>query len=370
MADKPQMLHTKAEITKSEEDGVVDAIVASTAVLDRQGDIIDQNGWTTKNFMKNPVILWGHNVREERPPIGKAIKVWFEGEGKKRQLMFKAQFDMADQFAAEIFRKIKEGFINMVSVGFLPEEWEPIDKNEPSPFSGQRFTKQDLLEISFVPVPANPQAAVQIRSLNVEPIEEDKLYPQVKDIVPQEKPLPKGAIGFKAGETVPEQTEWDGPGEVSKASIEDLKVMCTWFDTDNDTVKSSYKLPHHRAEDHKVVWRGVASSMALLLGAQGGISIPEEDRQAVYDHLAKHYKQFEKEVPEFRFVEEQVLKGLDEEIGALILDREDKYTVRLIKKVIVMLKRAEKKEHAPTVLDFLTAIDKKLETKLSKGGEI
>jgi predicted nuclease with TOPRIM domain len=37
--------------------------------------------------------------------------------------------------------------------------------------------------------------------------------------------------------------------------------------------------------------------MQALLGARGGVDIPEADREAVYKHLANHYKQFEEEPP-------------------------------------------------------------------------
>lgn len=384
MEEKSQkMLHVKAEITKSStEEGVIDATIASTALLDRQGDVIDQDGWDIKNFMKNPVVLWGHNVREERPPIGKALKVWFEGEGKKKKLMFKTQFDMADEFAAEIYRKVKEGFINMVSVGFLPKEWEKLDRNDP--FSGNRFVSQELLEVSYVPVPANPQAAVSLRSIGVEPIEEDKLYPQHVDKLLDNKEIEigKGVIPFKATETVHDSTEWDGPAEIAKATTEDLKTMSAWYDAENPDVKSSYKLVHHKADGHAVVWRGVASSMALLLGAKGGVNIPEDDRKAVYNHLAKHYEQFDKEVPEYRMVEDQILKGLSEEIGALMIEKNEKYTVRLIKKAIELIKESnnEKKVKIEQTLKTneeylklaLTVVDKAVEkafAKSLKGGE-
>ena len=79
-----------------------------------------------------------------------------------------------------------------------------------------------------------------------------------------------------------------------KAEVDHLKKMCTWFNSEKPDLKSSYKLPHHKAEGHKAVWRGVAASMAALLGARGGVKIPEEDRKGVYNHLKKHYKQFDK----------------------------------------------------------------------------
>ena len=208
-----KMLHTKAEVLRENikvEEGVIDAVIGSTNVIDRMGDIIDQAGWDLKNYENNPVILWGHNVREERPPIGKALKVWIEGAQKRtKKLMFKVKFDLEDTFAAEIFRKIKDGFINTVSVGFMPTEWEDIDK-EKGPWGGRRYTKQELLELSFVPVPANPEAVVALRSMNDKRFEPEKLedmYPQIKeegDTIPPivEKPAEEVKVEEKPVEEV------------------------------------------------------------------------------------------------------------------------------------------------------------------------
>ena len=65
------------------------------------------------------------------------------------------------------------------------------------------------------------------------------------------------------------------------------------------------KLPHHNPKSKAVVWRGVAAAMAALMGARGGVDIPEADKRKVYNHLAKHYREFEKEPPSF----EAVLRG-------------------------------------------------------------
>jgi len=43
--------------------------------------------------------------------------------------------------------------------------------------------------------------------------------------------------------------------------------------------------------------------MQALLGARGGVDIPEEDRNPVYNHLALHYQQFEKEPPQLEAAE-------------------------------------------------------------------
>ena len=124
----------------------------------------------------------------------------------------------------------------------------------------------------------------------------------------------KGVIPFKETPKAPEDEEWDAAKEVRQAEVEDLKVICAWFDSENPNIKASYKLPHHRAKGHAVVWRGVAAAMKALLGARGGVAIPEKDKKGVYNHLAKHYKQFDKEPPELRDYEEDELKELFPEI--------------------------------------------------------
>jgi len=39
--------------------------------------------------------------------------------------------------------------------------------------------------------------------------------------------------------------------------------------------------------------------MQVLAGARGGVDIPERDRRKVYEHLAHHYGEFDKEPPPF-----------------------------------------------------------------------
>jgi len=112
--------------------------------------------------------------------------------------------------------------------------------------------------------------------------------------------LTKGAIAFKNLGTADENTAWAGSAETAKVEIEDLKLICAWYNSANPDIKASYKLPHHRVSDKKAVWRAVYAAMAALLGARGGVKLPDTDKQGVYNHLAKHYKQFDKEAPELK----------------------------------------------------------------------
>jgi len=44
----------------------------------------------------------------------------------------------------------------------------------------------------------------------------------------------------------------------------------------------------------------VRAAMGALMGGRGGVSLPEEDREKVRRHIASHYREFDKDVPEMR----------------------------------------------------------------------
>ena len=136
-------LYTKAIIEKAD-NGDITAI-ASTAVEDRQGEIVEVEGWDLKDFKANPIILWGHD--HSQLPIGKATKTWIEGTGKSAKLMTKIAFQEVTELGRAVKQLVADGILKTLSVGFIPVDGED-----------NRFTKQKLLEISVVNVPANPQA--------------------------------------------------------------------------------------------------------------------------------------------------------------------------------------------------------------------
>jgi len=136
--------------------------VFSDATVDHAGDSIDPKGWDLAIFKRNPVALFSHMSWE--PPIGRASNVHVENN----QLVGDIEFATADiyDFADTIFRLVDGGFMNAVSVGFKPKEWAfTADKDRPY---GIDFKKQTLLEISVCPVPCNPSALGEARSLGID----------------------------------------------------------------------------------------------------------------------------------------------------------------------------------------------------------
>lgn len=131
--------------------------VASTATPDRYGDVVDQKGWDLRAYNRNPVVLFNHNPSQM--PIGKG-KAYVENE----QLMLEVEFDQKDEMAKTIEQKVRDGFINAVSVGFQPSKTiSRASLPSDHPYhgkSGSYFQASELLEVSIVTIPANNEATL------------------------------------------------------------------------------------------------------------------------------------------------------------------------------------------------------------------
>lgn len=300
------------EVLKSNDVERVIEHTISSLTVDREGEVLIPKGVKYDNFLKNPVVLFAHNYKS--PPIGKCLELRVEDD----RIIAKTEFAKTS-LGEELYYLVKEGFLKGWSVGFIP-----IKETDKKVLEGQRgktYEEWELVEYSLVPVPSNPEAltlAVQ-KGLKVE---------EVKSIM--EEIEKKGVIPYKQTPKAPEDTTWDGPKEIKEADVEDLKIMCAWYDSNNPDVKSSYKLPHHRAKDHYTVLRGVMAAMGALLGARGGVNIPDKDKKGVYNHLSKHYKEFDREPPEFKeYGPFDLLKlHLD---GAIYIREVDDFIKRVVK---------------------------------------
>jgi len=131
--------------------------VASTSSPDRYGDVVDQKGWDLSAYNRNPVVLFNHNPSQM--PIGKG-RAYVENE----QLMLEVEFDQKDEMAKTIEQKVRDGYINAVSVGFQPSKTiarSSLPSDHPyHGKSGSYFQASELLEVSIVTIPANNEATL------------------------------------------------------------------------------------------------------------------------------------------------------------------------------------------------------------------
>jgi len=143
---------TVKEVDGDEDEPVLD-FIASDNSLDRYNEVIDQNGWMLDNFRANPVIPDSHDYSSVARILGRALSM----NVVDGRLVDRVEFCMDNPLGAMAYKMAKGGFIKSQSVGFMPLEWENgVGKDQPA----RIYTKQELLEISLVAIPANPGATV------------------------------------------------------------------------------------------------------------------------------------------------------------------------------------------------------------------
>lgn len=115
-------------------------MVITTENVDRYQEVIKMDGWELDNYMKNPVVLWGHD--HFTLPVGVTTSL----EVIDGKMVAKGKFAPND-FAQQIRKNYDLGIIRASSVGFIEKQRE-----------GNLITQAELIEWSFVSVPANPFA--------------------------------------------------------------------------------------------------------------------------------------------------------------------------------------------------------------------
>ena len=125
---------------------------SSDQSLDRYHEIIVATGWRLDNYRKNPVLQNAHQYGDILFTIGRATITEVRGDRLYQRVEFATDINPMARIAYGLY---KGGFLNAVSVGFTPIRWE--DGAEKSNFN-RRFLEQELLEVSAVGIPANPNA--------------------------------------------------------------------------------------------------------------------------------------------------------------------------------------------------------------------
>ena len=152
---QPTVLH---KVHSTEGTGM--EFVLSDATPDRFGDVVEPAGWVVDNFKSNPIALFNH---DSGFPIGRWENIKIGDKDLRARLVLapKGTSDRID----EIRNLIDADILRATSVGFKPIDSVPM--NVKDPWSGQRYTKHELVECSVVAVPANPNALAVAKSLGV-----------------------------------------------------------------------------------------------------------------------------------------------------------------------------------------------------------
>lgn len=145
--------------------------LASSISVDREGDIVVPSGGTWQVPLP---LLWQHSHRD---PVGWVTSIEVRNNG----LWIEAEFAEGAGRADEVWRMVEAELINHYSIGFRGLKYEPL------PGGGRRWTQYELLEISCVVVPMNPDAKISRGSVQLT----------------QQPSLPKGAVRITSAKEPP-----------------------------------------------------------------------------------------------------------------------------------------------------------------------
>lgn len=134
----------------------------TSAALDRDGEVVDPDGMKAEAFMANPVFLYGHD--SYAPPMGIITQLNRTDKGWEAEVEWA---DAINPFAAMIKAYYEAGFMRAVSIRFMPKKWVTGSMDEDG--YGLKFTEWELLELSAVTIPANPEA-LRVRSAGEGPV--------------------------------------------------------------------------------------------------------------------------------------------------------------------------------------------------------
>lgn len=298
MAD-PKIEHKSIRMPFYKDGATVDGntvrqIFSVAGVVDDGLDVIHLGAFA-KTLQENAdrvKCLWSHNMME--PPIGTVANL---KEIMRNDLPPEIQSKFPDATGGlygevtylptprgqEVLTGIKAGAITENSIGYDPIKFDFEESADGWPVRNLRELK--LWDVSPVTFGMNPATGNY-----------------------------KVAVPYKDTGKADEGMAWSKPsmmdftdkmwGDCSDADKRRIAGHYAWADAMPPESFGGCKLPHHEASKTGIgpaVWKGVSAAMARLM--QAGTDIPDGDRKAVYEHLSKHYAQFDKTPPDFKFVD-------------------------------------------------------------------
>lgn len=245
---------------------------AATYDEDRIGDIIVPGAFKKsleRRAAAGDDVQLYYNHQIEKAPIGNVVKCFEDKKG----LRYEAELPKDDDFVAKrIIPQIKRRSLKANSFGFKTIQSE---RRKPS----GRFLKElDLWEISVVNTPCNTAAVI--------------------DGV-------KGLIGFQDLAVDVKSTSWDAAAALARvkahfAGSDEIKSAFLFVDEEKSADEWEPRLLVADIVDGKLVANRVAlyKANAALLGARGGVQIPEDAVEAVKGHIARYFDRIGVEAPE------------------------------------------------------------------------
>jgi len=262
--------------------GIFEALVAVFGNVDRTGDRVMKgafakslDAWQEKG---RPIpVVFAHEWDNLDAHIGHVL----EAKETDAGLYIKGQLEMDEDFASRVWKKLNLGTLADFSFSYDVVSSELVDEGRDSrPRYVNNLNELELFEVGPCLVGMNPAT----RLLGV-----------------------KSALATHSTPTT--DAAWDGPANEARLKSDGdeayYRRAYAWRNPDGDpAVKSSYKFIHHMVSADGTPGaaniRACQTSIGVLNGGRGGTTIPGEDRQGVYNHVARHLRDADLEAPELR----------------------------------------------------------------------
>ena len=236
------------EVKSVDEENRIIEFIASKEIPDYDDDMVKIDGLDIAKIKKNKSFLWSH--KQSDLPIGKIVKVWKEGNLLKGKAQMTSEEEYA--FGYSVYKLIKGGYINNISISFMPDYKEVEYKENKK--TGERtriFNKSTLLEVSAVNIGCNTGTSIQVKSFK------DSINKAWDDDVIDGTELNQleEAIDKDIEETV-ESVDYDAEIKILKEEMDKLKdknYMYKLFDEYNEKSFADDVMEEIRAEGNDVV---------------------------------------------------------------------------------------------------------------------
>jgi hypothetical protein len=287
---------------KNADRGEVSAVIATFGSVDSDGDVTLPGA-----FMNNgefPISAYNHTSWGGQLPVGVASI-----RETATEAIIDGQFFLDTAAGRDTFTTVKR--LHERGLGEWSYGYDPVDAYH-GEYQGQkvRFLPKQLVHEAS---PVLKGAGVGTRTLGVKSGFSTNTGVQ---------PVTTFKAAMRPHETDTTTAAWDAAAVMSAMddpSIADLRAVHAWMDGSMDPeTKGAYKFPHHVSPGGPANVRRCVAGIAELNGARGGTSIPEGDRKGVYEHLAAHLRDADREVPELRSLTSGELKFHDECAVALV----------------------------------------------------
>lgn len=198
--------------------------IISTIHRDRMGDEVIPEGCDLSAYRRSPVVFFGHQsipfpVGSSESPDGRLSVVITPG----KEIRATCYFHQHTKEAEQVFDLVASGIIRGVSIGFNPlAEPVPLPRDDrrstlvgtpmalqPRMFGGFRYERWELLEWSFVGVPANSQCGVVREVLSRDRLAGAKISPLVRKAL---EPISSPGRAWVS-------SAWDGDTEKSVGKV-------------------------------------------------------------------------------------------------------------------------------------------------------